>query len=85
MPQVFNEPHVMTVDQLNAMNTAVLPVIRRHHPTRVVFIGGLQFMNPTWILANPNAMHLFPNDSYVALEVGWMLSLTKPCGRGSRG
>eukprot|EP00041_Stephanoeca_diplocostata_P031216 m.967006 g.967006 ORF g.967006 m.967006 type:complete len:279 (-) comp23913_c0_seq9:5288-6124(-) len=67
--EVFNEPHQMTVDQLNVMNAAVLPIIRTQHPTRIVFIGGLQFMNPTWILANPNAMHLFPNDSYVAVEV----------------
>lgn len=34
--EVFNEPHLMSVDNLNAMNAAVLPIIRDTNPTRTV-------------------------------------------------
>jgi hypothetical protein len=55
------------------MNAAVLPVIRRHHPTRIVFLGGLHYMNSAWILANPDAVHMLPvptpTDDHLALEV----------------
>eukprot|EP01047_Picozoa_sp_COSAG01_P052512 COSAG01_NODE_5529_length_4204_cov_4.968088_1_plen_131_part_00 len=54
--QVFNEPHLMNVEQLNQMNAAVLPVMRRKNPNRIVFLGGLQWMNPNWQLAFPWAM-----------------------------
>ena len=67
--EVYNEPHAnMTVDWLNRMNAAVLPVIRETNPTRNVLFGGLKWMNPAWIIANPHAMR-FPNDSHVFLEV----------------
>mmetsp|Transcript_40136 Transcript_40136/g.106168 ORF Transcript_40136/g.106168 Transcript_40136/m.106168 type:complete len:400 (+) Transcript_40136:41-1240(+) len=68
--EVYNEPHLnMTVDWLNRMNMAVLPTIRATNPTRNVLFGGLQWMNPSWIVANPDAM-LFPsNDSHLFLEV----------------
>lgn len=69
--EIFNEPHLMTADDLNKLNAAVLPVIRKSNPTRCVFFGGLQFMNPSWILANPDTL-VFPNrsaDPYIGLEV----------------
>jgi len=34
--EVFNEPHLMSVGNLNAMNAAVLPIIRDTNPTRTV-------------------------------------------------
>ena len=43
------------------MNAAVLPIIRKANPNRVVFFGGLQWMNPTWVTTNPNAIK-FPDD-----------------------
>lgn len=69
--EVFNEPHLMTADNLNAMNAAALPIIRKTNPTRTVLFGGLAFMNPSWILSNPDALK-FPDqkvDPYVALEI----------------
>lgn len=68
--EIYNEPHAnMTVDWLNRMNAVVLPVIRATNPTRNVLFGGLKWMNPHWIIANPDAM-IFPvNDSHVFLEV----------------
>lgn len=66
--EVFNEPHVMTASQLNEMNDAVLPVIRQNNPNRIVMFGGLQWMNPDWILNNPTNL-TFPDDPYVMLEI----------------
>jgi hypothetical protein len=99
--EIFNEPHLMTVDNLNTMNAQasppplqdpgslqlppptprvllirrtlrtgcqVLPIIRKTNPSRVVFFGGLQYMNPTWITSNPTAMAL-PSDPWVAVEI----------------
>jgi aryl-phospho-beta-D-glucosidase BglC (GH1 family) len=34
--EIFNEPNHMSLDALNAMNEAVLPVIRNSNPTRMV-------------------------------------------------
>eukprot|EP00041_Stephanoeca_diplocostata_P002122 m.23497 g.23497 ORF g.23497 m.23497 type:complete len:512 (+) comp12951_c0_seq1:70-1605(+) len=67
--EVFNEPHLMSTDQLNEMNAAVLPIMRATNPTRVVLFGGLQYMGPAWLLSNPDAMKFPANDSYVAVEV----------------
>ena len=39
--EVFNEPHVMSVDQLNVMNAAVHPIIRASNPNRIVLLGGV--------------------------------------------
>lgn len=64
--EIMNEPLHMTVDQLNAMNAAILPVIRAVSPTRLVHLGGLRQMHPTWILENPNAM-VIPRDSHLAV------------------
>lgn len=67
--EVFNEPHLMTVEQLNSMNAAVLPVIRAQNPYRIVLFGGLQWMNPTWLTANPNSLVFPPNDPFVMVEI----------------
>jgi endoglucanase len=72
--EVYNEPHFqMTTEWLNMMYKAVLPAIRATNPTRTVFLGGLNFMNPTWITGNPNAIDMLPvptpTDPYLALEV----------------
>lgn len=56
--EVFNEPWAMTVAQLNEMNSAMLSTVRRTNPHRIVVIGGLQWMNPDWLVENPDAMHL---------------------------
>lgn len=67
--EVYNEPHLnMNVGWLNAMNSAVLPVLRTHNPTRNVLLGGLRWMNPGWIVANPDAL-VFPEDPHLLLEV----------------
>merc|ERR1719247_2842992 len=66
--EIFNEPHVMTAEQLNKMNAAILPVIRKTNPTRTVFISGLQFSNPSWIVQNPDTL-VIPNDEHIMLEI----------------
>ena len=71
--EVYNEPHAtsFTAVDLNAMNAAVLPVIRAKHPTRIVVFGGLKFMNPSWIVSNP-ALLRWPDptvDAQLMLEI----------------
>ena len=66
--EIFNEPHLMSTEQLNAMYAAVLPVIRKHNPTRIVLINGLKFGNPSWILSNPDALTI-PSDTQLMLEI----------------
>lgn len=66
--EIFNEPHVMNADNVNTMNAAILPIIRASNPTRIVLYGGLQWMNPNWIINNPDSMK-FPKDPFVMLEV----------------
>ena len=64
--EIMNEPLHMSVDQLNAMNAAILPAIRAVSPTRLVHLGGLRQMHPTWILENPNAMTI-ARDAHLAV------------------
>jgi endoglucanase len=66
--EIFNEPNHMSLDTLNAMNAAVLPVIRETNPTRLVFLGGLAQMGRWWINANPDAMSI-PDDANLGLTV----------------
>jgi len=66
--EIFNEPHLMTVDQLNEMFGTVLPIIRSSNPTRIVLINGLKFGNPSWIMQNPNGLKI-PNDKQIMLEI----------------
>ena len=54
--ELLNEPSEITIKQLNAMNTAVLPVVRKSNPTRQVHLGGLAKMGTWWILQNPDAV-----------------------------
>jgi len=54
--EVFNEPHLMSLENLNAMNNAILPILRSKpglHPTRTVLLGGLEYMGFSWLFNNP--------------------------------
>jgi len=69
--EVYNEPHVMNVTQLNEMNAHIYATIRQTNPTRTILIGGLEWMGPNWILQNPDAM-VIPdngNDPNLMLEI----------------
>jgi endoglucanase len=66
--EIFNEPNHMSLDALNAMNEAVLPVIRNSNPTRMVFLGGLAQMGRWWINQNPDALRI-PEDANLGLTV----------------
>ena len=48
--EILNEPSNINITQLNAMNAAVLPVIRKANPTRQVHLGGLAKMGSWWVL-----------------------------------
>jgi len=54
--EVYNEPHVMSVDSLNAMNAAVHTIVRANNPDRTIILGGLQWMDYRWIAYYPNGM-----------------------------
>ena len=47
--ELLNEPQHINISQLNAMNAAVLPVVRESNPTRQVHFGGLAMMGSWWI------------------------------------
>jgi len=66
--EIFNEAHLMSADQLNTMNAAILPIIRESNPTRIVFLQGLKFGNPSWIMANPSSL-VIPDDPQIMLEI----------------
>lgn len=66
--EIFNEAHLMSADNLNTMNTAVLPIIRETNPTRIVLLSGLKFGNPSWIVANPTTLKI-PDDPQIMLEI----------------
>ena len=59
----------MTVDQLNQMNAAVHPIIRESNPNRIIILGGLQWMNPSWQVSNPSAMAIPRGDPQLMLEI----------------
>ena len=85
--EIYNEPHYnMTTAWLNAMNSAVLPVLRATNPTRNILLGGLKFMNPTWIASHPDDMVFPSNDTHLLLEVlsRTPRARTKPIARRSR-
>jgi endoglucanase len=67
--EVYNEPHIMSVDQLNKMNAAALPIIRKNNPNRIVILGGLQWMNPNWQVQHPAAMTIPRGDPQLMLEI----------------
>jgi endoglucanase len=57
--EVFNEPHVMSLANLNALYAAVLPVMRAgggDNGVRQIYLGGLSWMSAYWIEQNPEAI-----------------------------
>lgn len=58
--EVFNEPHLMSLASLNAMQTAVLGIVRAQHPTRAVLVCGLAFDGPWWITSPASAGLVLP-------------------------
>ena len=69
--EIYNEPHAptFTKDDLNTMNQRILPIIRKTNPTRIVILGGLKFMNPSWEISNPNELWIPTNDTQLMLEI----------------
>ena len=54
--EVINEPVKLHIEQLNDMYATVVPIIRETHPVRPIYLGGLQWMSPSWIASNPDAI-----------------------------
>jgi len=67
--EMFNEPHLMSTNQLNKMYAAILPIIRKTNPTRMVLFMGLKFGNPSWIAQNPSGLTVPDDDKYMMLEI----------------
>jgi endoglucanase len=67
--ELFNEPKHMSMAELNAMNSALLSVVRRTNPTRQIHFGGLASMNSGWLLSHPDAMVFPDGDEHLALTV----------------
>jgi len=71
--EIYNEPNseIFTLGELNSLNLEILKIIRETgglNDKRIVFFGGLDNMNPYWILENPNSL-IFPKDEYIMLEI----------------
>jgi len=64
--ECFNEPHLMTSKQLAAMTQACVTAVRKTNPTRIIMISGLQWDNPSWILANNLTI---PDDPQLMLHI----------------
>lgn len=67
--EIFNEPHLMTTDDLNTMNSAILPIIRENNPTRIVLLMGLKFGNPSWLVSRKSSDYKIPADKQLMLEI----------------
>ena len=67
--EIYNEPHVMSVDDLNAMNAAAHGIIRDTNPYRIIILGGLSWMSPWWQFQHPGQMTVPRNDSQLMVEV----------------
>lgn len=56
----FNEPHLMSTASLNTMLSTFHTAVRPLHPTRLLILGWLNYMSPSWVqedgAANWNAM-----------------------------
>ena len=48
---------------------AVLPIIRTNNSNRIVILGGLQWMNPTWQTQHPASMRIPSGDPQLMLEI----------------
>lgn len=64
--EIVNEPHLITIDQLNELYDEVFPIIRDSNPTRIVLMQGLSYGNPEWIVNNPTSLTI-PDDDYIML------------------
>jgi len=67
--EIFNEPHLMTVEDLNKMNAAILPIIRKTNPTRIAILMGLKFGNPSWLLSKKSSDFKIPSDKQLMIEI----------------
>lgn len=69
--ECFNEPHIMTVAQLNTMFSTFYTTVRASNPTRFLLFGGLQWDGPAWIAQNPTAMVIpgLGQDPAVGVEI----------------
>merc|ERR1712070_853923 len=67
--EIFNEPHLMSTDDLNTMNSAILPIIRKTNPTRIVLLMGLKFGNPSWLVSRKSADFKIPSDKQLMIEI----------------
>jgi len=57
--EVYNELHVINVQQANQMYAATVPVMRLGggaNAARAIYLGGLSWMSPYWLFTNPDAI-----------------------------
>jgi len=66
--EMFNEPFLMTADQLNTLHGSILPIIRKTNPTRIVLFMGLSHGSPFWIAQHPSTLEI-PDDKQIMLEI----------------
>ena len=60
--EVFNEFHVISLDDANDVYATVVPIVRGsggNNGVRPVYLGGLSWMSAYWLAANPDAV-VFP-------------------------
>lgn len=58
--EILNEPHDLSIAQVNDLNSRILHIIRQTNPTRIVFFSGARWANSNDLLSIN-----IPNDSYV--------------------
>jgi endoglucanase len=84
----YNEPHLMSTDSLNSMLATFYAAVRPLHPTRLLILGWLNYMGPSWIqqdgAQNWNAMVLpgGGSDPNLAVETH-SYDPYEVCGKGS--
>jgi len=72
--EVYNEVQHLNITQVNQLQSAIAAVMRAGNPTRTIYIGGLSYMSPYWILQHPDAI-VWPTlpsgakDTNIRLEV----------------
>jgi endoglucanase len=74
MFEALNEPVSLTIDQLNTLQQDWYTLIRgtTGHKNRWLLVGGLQWMNPAWLISNPTALiipGLADGDTRIGVEV----------------
>ena len=50
--EAYNEPHLMSIASLNTMLSTFYTAVRKLHPTRLLILGWLNYMSPSWIQEN---------------------------------